>query len=57
MDFEELKDKAEGLASEHHDQVEAGIGKADEFAKDHVEGHDDQIDGAAEKLKGLLPDL
>ncbi len=57
MDFEELKDKAESLAAQHHDQVEAGIGKAEEFAKDHVDGHDDQIEGAAEKLKGLIPGL
>ena len=55
MDFDSLKDKAEGLVSEHGDQIEKGLDKAEEFAKDHVSGHDEQIDQGVEKLKGLIP--
>lgn len=53
VDFDELKNKAEGLLHEHGDQVEAGIDKAAELAGQKF-GHEDQIDNAAEKLKGFV---
>ena len=55
MDFDSLKDMAEGFVSEHGDQIEEGLDKAEEFAKDHVSGHDEQIDQGVEKLKGFIP--
>ncbi|PZS28852.1 MAG: antitoxin [Pseudonocardiales bacterium] len=56
MDFDGLKDKAEGFVSEHGDQIEKAVDKAEEFAKDKVSGHDEQIEKAAAKIKGLIPD-
>jgi hypothetical protein len=55
VDFDELKKRAEGLVSEHADQIESGIDKAADLAGNKL-GHEDQIDKAADKLKGLLPD-
>ena len=53
VDFDELKGKAEGLLKEHGDQVEAGIDKAADLAGQKF-GHEEQIDNAADKLKGFL---
>lgn len=53
VDFNELKNKAEGLLKEHGDQVEAGIDKAADVAGQKF-GHEEQIDNAAEKLKGFV---
>lgn len=62
MNFDELKNKAEGLkdkaedlAAEHKEQVEGGIDKAADLLGNKI-GHDDQIDKAAARLKGLIPD-
>lgn len=55
MDFDSLKDKAEKLASEHGDQIEKGVDKAGDLAKDKVDGHDDQIEQGVDKIKGLIP--
>ena len=54
VDFDSLKDKAEGLVQGHEEQIEGGIDKAADFAGDKF-GHEDQIDGAADKLKGFIP--
>ena len=53
VDFNELKNKAEGLIEEHADQVTAGIDKAADAAGQKL-GHEEQIDSAAEKLKGFI---
>ena len=53
VDFDELKNKAEGLLHEHGDQVEAGIDKAADLAGQKF-GHEEQIDSAADKLKGFV---
>jgi MT0933-like antitoxin protein len=54
VDFDELKDRAEGLVTEHGDKIEAGIDKVADLAGDKL-GHESQIDQAADKLKGLIP--
>ena len=53
VDFDELKNKAEGLLHEHGDKVESGIDKVADIAGQKF-GHEDQIDSAAEKLKGFV---
>ncbi len=53
MDFDELKDKALNLANEHQSEVDQGIDKAADLVKDKV-GHDDQVEEAADKLKGFI---
>lgn len=54
MDFDQLKDKAGDLLNEHGDQIEKGLDKAAEIAKDKL-GHDEQIEAGVDKLKGLIP--
>jgi hypothetical protein len=50
--FDELKDKAMGLAKDHPDQVDKGIDKAGEFADQKTGGqHSDQIKQGADKVK------
>lgn len=53
MDLDGLKDKALGLVHGHKDQVEEGVDKAADLAKDKV-GHDDQVDKAADFVKDNL---
>jgi hypothetical protein len=55
MDFDQLKNQAEKLAGEHSDQVDQGVDKAADLAKDKL-GHENEVDQAAAKLKDLLPD-
>ncbi|MFN8051828.1 MAG: antitoxin [Acidimicrobiales bacterium] len=48
--------KAQELLGEHAEAIEGGIDKVAEFADDKTGGkYTEQIDGAADKLKGLLP--
>ena len=54
IDFDGLKDKAEGLLRDHNDQIEGGLDKAGDFAKSKFAGHDEQIDGGIEKAKSFL---
>ncbi|MEV4311243.1 antitoxin [Actinocrispum sp. NPDC049592] len=55
IDFGGLADKAKGLINEHGDKIEDGLEKAGEFAKQKF-GHEEQIDGAVDKLQELIPD-
>jgi MT0933-like antitoxin protein len=52
VDFGEIKDKILG----HKDQVDEGIDKAADVAKDKV-GHDEQVDQGAEKAKEAVDKL
>ncbi len=54
MDFEGLRNKAEDLAEEHAEQIDSGLEKAGEFAKNKF-GHEEQIDQAVDKVKDFLP--
>lgn len=56
MNFDDIKNKAEGLLHDHKDQVEDGIEKASDAIKEKV-GHDDQVDKAEGFLKDKLGDL
>lgn len=39
------------MADQHDDQVDKGLDKAGDAAKDRVSGHDDQIDKAVDKAQ------
>jgi hypothetical protein len=47
VDFGDIKDAAD----EHDDQIDQGLDKAGDAAKDRVGGHDDQIDDAVDKAQ------
>lgn len=50
--FDELKNKAEELVSEHADTIDTAIDKAAELADKATDGkYADKIDGAADALK------
>ena len=56
MDLGDIGDKATNLLAEHADQLEEGIDKVAGFVDNTTGGKfSDQIDGAADKLKDLLP--
>jgi hypothetical protein len=54
IDFEGLKNKAEDLVKEHGDQIEAGVQKAGELAKDKF-GHEETVDKVVGKIQDLIP--
>jgi len=56
MNFDDIKNKAEGLLHDHKDQVEDGIDKASDLVKDKL-GHAEQVDKAEGFLKDKLADL
>jgi MT0933-like antitoxin protein len=51
-----LMEKIRELLHQHDDKVDQGIEKAGETAKTKVEGHDQQIDQAADKLQQMTGD-
>ena len=53
MGFGDFKDKLQNLGEEHGDKVEQGMDKAGDMAKEKF-GHEDQVDQAVEKGKGLF---
>jgi hypothetical protein len=53
MDFDEMKNQTEKLASEHPDQVDQAVDKGADMAKQKV-GHDDQVNQGAGKLKSFF---
>ncbi len=55
VDFGELKDKAEGLVSEHSAEIKQGIDKVGDFVGDKI-GHD-KVDPVQQKLTGLVDKL
>ncbi|GLZ40713.1 antitoxin [Actinokineospora sp. NBRC 105648] len=55
IDFNELKNKAEGLIEQHGDKIEEGVEKAGEFVKGKF-GHEAQVDTVVDKIQDLIPD-
>jgi hypothetical protein len=53
VDFDALKNKAEGLVGEHADEVKQGIDKAGDFVAGKF-GHGDQVQGVQSTLSGLV---
>jgi hypothetical protein len=54
-DFEELIEKAKGLAGEHKDQVHKGVEKAEELAEKKLGGKfDGQVEQAGDMVEGFL---
>ena len=55
IDFDDLKNKAQGLVEQHGDKIEAGVDKAGELAKQRF-GHDEQVDEVVDKIQDAIPD-
>jgi hypothetical protein len=53
VDFDQLKDKAQGLIGDHADQVKQGIDKAGTFVSQKI-GGEDKIRGVQDALTGLV---
>jgi hypothetical protein len=54
-DFKGLLNKAKDLAGKHQDQVQQGVEKAEETAKDKLGGkYDSQVEKAGEMAEGAL---
>jgi hypothetical protein len=53
MNFDELKNQAEGLLHDHKDQVAEGLDKAAGLLKGKI-GHDNEVDKAEGFLKDQL---
>ena len=49
MGFADFADKAKSFADEHDEQVDQGLDKAGDAAKERFAGHDEQIDGLVDK--------
>jgi antitoxin protein of toxin-antitoxin system len=50
--MDNMKDKAKDVAGQHGDQVDEGIDKAGQMAKDKTGGqHDEKIDQGVDKAK------
>lgn len=47
-------DRAKEFASEHGDQIEQGVDKAADMAKEKF-GHDEQIDKVVDKIDDAIP--
>jgi proline dehydrogenase len=54
MDLGNLGDKAKEFASEHSEQIEQGVDKAADLAKEKF-GHDEQIDKVVNKIEDAIP--
>jgi hypothetical protein len=54
-DFGELANKAKDLAGEHQDQVQDGVEKAEDMAKDKLGGKfGDQVDQGGDAVENFL---
>lgn len=53
MAFDDIKNRAQGLADQHGDKADAGIDKGSDYAKDRF-GHDEQVESAAQQAKDRL---
>ena len=53
MDLGNLGDKAKEFASEHGEQIEQGVDKAADLAKEKF-GHDEQIDKVVGKIDDAI---
>jgi hypothetical protein len=53
MDFDEMKDKAQDFAGSHPDQVNQGLDKVGDAAKEKF-GHGEQIDQGLDKARDFL---
>lgn len=53
MDFDEIKNKAQDFAGSHPDQVNQGLDKVGDMAKEQF-GHGEQIDQGLDKARDFL---
>ena len=55
VDFDALRHKAKDFIDKNEDKIDKGVDKAADAAGKRF-GHDDQIDKAADKIKGFTGD-
>jgi MT0933-like antitoxin protein len=51
MGFADFADKAKAFADEHDEQVDQGLDKAGDLAKERFGGHDEQIDSVVDRAQ------
>jgi hypothetical protein len=56
MGFGDFVNKAKELADEHDEQVDQGLDRAGDVAKERFAGHDSQIDTAVDKAQEYTGD-
>lgn len=56
VDFDELKDKAQGLVGDHADEIKQGIDKAGDAVAGKI-GHEEQVQGVENALTGFVDKL
>jgi hypothetical protein len=52
MGFADFADKAKAFADEHDEQVDQGLDRGGDMAKERFAGHDEQIDGLVDRAQG-----
>ena len=55
MGFSDFVNKAKNLADQHDEQVDQGLDRAGDMAKERFAGHDEQIDQGVDKFKDWVP--
>jgi MT0933-like antitoxin protein len=56
MGFADFADKAKALADEHEEQVDQGLDRGGDMAKERFAGHDEQIDSAVDRAQDWTGD-
>lgn len=51
MGIGDFVNKAKGLADQHDEQVDQGLDRAGDAAKERFAGHDGQVDGAVDRAQ------
>jgi hypothetical protein len=51
MGFGDFVNKAKELADQHDEQVDQGLDRGGDLAKERFAGHDEQIDGAVDRAQ------
>jgi hypothetical protein len=51
MGFADFANKAKAFADEHDEQVDQGLDKAGDLAKERFTGHDEQIDSVVDRAQ------
>ncbi len=56
MGIGDFANTAKGFADQHDEQVDQGLDRAGDMAKDRFAGHDSQIDGAVDRAQQATGD-
>ena len=56
MGFADFADKAKAFADKHEEQVDQGLDRGGDMAKERFAGHDEQIDSAVDRAQDWTGD-